>query len=138
MRLDDRARLLVAFGTLLTLSLGLRPLTLAIGPEVPAVMAVLMGLGALPALMLHWVHPTCPGRPTLIAATLLTLPGLGLALQLWHDWLVTRGVTPTAPLVGVALALALVQAVALRAGRQTRIPAYASAAAPRASSPTWR
>ena len=41
MRLDDRARLLVAFGTLLTLSLGLRALTLAIGPEVPAVMAVL-------------------------------------------------------------------------------------------------
>ena len=138
MRLDDRARLIVAFGTLLTLSLGLRALTLAIGPEVPAVIAVLMGLGALPALMLHWVHPTRPGRPTLVAATLLTLPGLGLALQLWHDWLVTRGVTPTAPLAGVALALALVQAVALRAGRQTRLPAYASAAAPRASSPTWR
>ena len=138
MRLDDRARLIVAFGTLLTLSLGLRALTLAIGPEVPAVIAVLMGLGALPALMLHWVHPTGPGRPTLIAATLLTLPGLGLALQLWHDWLVTRGVTPNAPLVGMALALALVQAVALRAGRQTRLPAYASAAAPRASSPTWR
>jgi hypothetical protein len=88
--------------------------------------------------MLHWVRPTCPGRPTLIAATLLTLPGLGLTLQMWRDWLVTHGVTPNAPLVGVALALALVQAVALRAGRQTRMTAYASSAAPRASSPAWR
>jgi hypothetical protein len=127
-RFAECARLIVAFGTLLTLSLGLRALTLAIGPEVPAVIAVLMSLGALPALMLHWVRPTCPGRPTLIAATLLTLPGLGLALQLWHDWLVTQGVTPNAPLVGVALALALVQAVALRASRQTRMTALAAQA----------
>jgi len=113
-------------------------ITGVVGPEVPAVIAVLMGLGALPALMLHWVRPTCPGRPTLIAATLLTLPGLDLSLQMWRDWLVMRGVTTNAPLVGVALALALVQAVALRAGRQTRTTAYASSAAPRASSPAWR
>ena len=120
MRLAECARLIVAFGTLLTLSLGLRALTLAVGPEGPAVIAVLMALGALPALILH---PTRPGWPTLIAATLLTLPGLGLALQVWHNWLVTHGVTPNAPLVAVALALALVQAVALRAGRQTRLTA---------------
>ncbi len=116
---NEQARLVIAFGTLLLLALLSRGLTPLTGPEVPVVIAVVMGVGALPALMLHWVCPARPGRQTLLAAAVLALPGLALALQLWTDWLITRGVHPTLPLIGLALGLAFVQAVALRSDRRS-------------------
>ena len=67
--------------------------------------------------MLHWVRPAQSGPPTLLVAGALALPGMALSLQLWHDWLVAHGVAPLPPLAGVALALALIQAIALRADR---------------------
>lgn len=127
MHVNERTRLVIAFGTLLILSLVARGVTPLIGPEVPIVIAVLMGLGALPALMLHWVCPAQPGGETLIAAAMLALPGLALTLQLWNDWLVSRGVHPTMPMIGAALALVFVQAVALRSDRQAAAALTATA-----------
>ena len=117
LRRQDCTRLLIAFAPLLILTLAARWLSFTLGPEVAAVVALLMGLGALPALMLHWVRPAQAGPHTLLMAGALALPGMALSLQLWHDWLVAHGVAPLAPLAGVALALALVQAIALRADR---------------------
>ena len=117
MQPNERIRLLTAFSTLLALTFASRLL----GPDFPTYVAVLMSLGALPALMLHWVRPEQSGAPTLLAAALLALPGLALALRLWHNWLLERGITPIGPLIGLALALVFVQAVALRAERQTHL-----------------
>ena len=117
LRRQERLRLLLAFAPLLLLTLAARWLSFTLGPEVAAVVALLMGLGALPALMLHWVRPAQAGPHTLLMAGALALPGMALSLQLWHDWLVAHGVAPLAPLAGVALGLALVQAIALRADR---------------------
>lgn len=123
---DERTRLIIAFGTLLILALAARGATPLIGPQVPIVVAVLMGLGALPALMLHWVCPARPGRETLLAAAILSLPGLALTLQLWDDWLVARHMSPAVPLAGMALALVVVQAIALRSDRQSQAMSFAA------------
>ena len=114
---DDLIHLLLAFVPLLALTLAARWLTFVIGPDVPAVIALVMGLGALPALLLHWARPSRPGLPTLAMGCLLAVPGTALTLQLWHDWLVAHGVAPAGALLGVAVASALVQSLALRASR---------------------
>lgn len=117
LRPDDLTHLLMAFVPLLVLTLAARWLSFLIGPDVPAVIALVMSLGALPALLLHWARPSALGLPTLVMGCTLAVPGTALTLQLWHDWLVAHGVAPAAPLLGVAVASVLVQALALRASR---------------------
>ena len=115
MCLGERGRLRLAFATLVTLSLGAWGLSPLVGPDAAAVLAALMGAGALPALLLHWVRPAGVSMPAPVAAAILSLPGLGLSLQLWHDVLIARGLVPVASLPICAAVLVCMQAVALRA-----------------------
>ena len=113
MRLDEHARFFLAFGTLLILAFAARWLAWVAGPDVPTVVAAVMAVGALPALMLHWVAPSHESPHVLALTVALAIPGSALALHLWDDWLLARGAASMTWLAAVALTLAFVQAVAL-------------------------